>query len=276
MIQVDLSVARIAHVLWEAELEEMVGQTRKTIRLTSHEECELGTWLHGEGIRELYHLDPIRQLVSVHEQFHHAAERLVSLIAMGTPEEIEREMNRVRMLSRDIVYRITEAELDYLEHKPLSDFAAHPFKSLIHRLFNIHLPEQEESEQRGILEVSHARLMHLRWSRQLLRAFQHWGKDAVLDSADACPVGLWIHETKSRHPLVQEIIQTLDEKHKLFHLKTEETIRLLRRKNFRKSETTYGEVVFLGREVLYLLTRIEMAFLQSGEVVAPINVVRHG
>ncbi|MBF0191924.1 MAG: CZB domain-containing protein [Magnetococcales bacterium] len=275
MKQVDLGIARMAHVLWESELEEMVQKHRKTIHLTSHEDCELGLWLHGEGIRELYHLDPVRRLVGVHEQFHQAADRLVSMISMGAEENIEREMNRVRGLSRDIVYFITEAELDYLEHKPLSDFSAHPFKSFIHRLFNIHLPDPGEIEKRGVLEVSHARLMHLRWSRQLLRAFQHWGKDASLESSDLCSVGIWIHEVGLKHKEIIDIVQELDDRHQLFHTKAEETIRLLRRKNFRRSEELFNEVTNLGREVLYLLTRIELLLLQSGEVDSPINILKH-
>ncbi|MBF0273075.1 MAG: CZB domain-containing protein [Magnetococcales bacterium] len=273
MNQVDLGIARMAHVLWESELEEMVQKHRKTIHLTSHVDCELGVWLHGDGIRELYHLDPVRRLVGVHEQFHQAADRLVSLIAMDSEENIEREMNRVRSLSRDIVYFITEAELDYLEHKPLSDFSAHPVKSFIHRLFNIHIPDSGEIEKRGVLEVSHARLMHLRWSRQLLRAFQHWGKDSTLEPSDVCSVGVWIQEVGLKSKRIIGIVQELDEKHQLFHTRAEETIRLLRRKNFRRSEDVFNEVVNLGREVLYLLTRIELAFLQSGEVASPINLL---
>ncbi|MBF0155187.1 MAG: CZB domain-containing protein [Magnetococcales bacterium] len=275
MKQVDFCAARVAHVLWEAELEEMVQQRRKTIHLGTCKDCDLGLWLHGDGIRELYHLDSVRQLVRVHEAFHHTADRLVALIFTDQQKNIEAEMNQLRSLSRDIVYLVTEAELDYLEHKPLSDFSAHPVKSLIHRLFNIHIPEHGDVEQRGVLDVSYARLMHLRWSRQLLRAFQHWGKDAVLSTSESCVVGVWIKDVKSQDETIIKIIKELDEKHHQFHVKAEETVRLLRKKNFRASETVYNDVVALGREVLYLLTRIELAFLQSETVAASVNVFGH-
>ncbi|MBF0416695.1 MAG: CZB domain-containing protein [Magnetococcales bacterium] len=275
MKTIDFGIARIAHVVWESELEELVQQRRKTVHLTSHEDCELGLWLHGEGIRELYHLSPIRQLVEIHERFHRAALHLLSIYATGTPEQIEHEMHLVRSLSRDIVYFITEAELDYLEHKPLEDFSTHPFKTMIHRLFNIHIPGHEDTKPYGILEVSHARLMHLRWSRQLLKAFQHWGRDAVLEPSEACFVGIWVRDVGNRNGQHEALIRTLDDKHQRFHQRAEETIRLLRRKNFRRSEEAYQEVVLLGREVLYLLTRIEMAFLQSGEVTKPVNLFGH-
>ncbi|MEO5345527.1 MAG: CZB domain-containing protein [Magnetococcus sp. YQC-9] len=273
MKSIDFGLARIAHVLWESELEDLVSRSRQTVHLTSHEDCELGSWLHGEGIRELYHLAPIRQLVEIHERFHRAALHLLSIFPSATPEQVEQEMRLVRSLSRDIVYFITEAELDYLEHKPLEDFSAHPFKAMIHRLFNIHLPGHGESWNHGVLEVSHARLMHLRWSRQLLKAFQHWGRDAVLEPAEACFVGIWIRDVGTLNRPHAALIRELDDKHQLFHQRAEETIRLLRRKNFRKSETTYQEVVLLGREVLYLLTRIELALLQSGQVAKPVNLL---
>ncbi|MBF0212550.1 MAG: CZB domain-containing protein [Magnetococcales bacterium] len=275
MKQIDFGITRISHVVWESELEELVQHRRKTVHLSSHQNCELGIWLHGEGIRELYHLSPIRQLVDVHEKFHRSALHLLSLVSSSTPENVEKEMQLVRSLSRDIVYLITEAELDYLEHKPLEDFSAHPFKTMIHRLFNIHIPDFGDSGNRGVLEVSQARLMHLRWSRQLLKAFQHWGRDAILEPAEACFVGIWIREVGSLNRQYEASIRELDEKHQLFHQRAEETIRLLRRKSFRKSEEAYQDVVLLGREVLYLLTRIEMALLQSGEVTNPINLLGH-
>ncbi|GAB0057887.1 hypothetical protein SIID45300_02221 [Candidatus Magnetaquicoccaceae bacterium FCR-1] len=275
MRQVDFGIARIAHVMWEAELEELAGQQRKTVHLTSHMDCELGQWLHGEGLRELYHLSPLRQLVEVHERFHRSALHLLSIAASATPEQLDQGMRQVRTLSRDIVYIITEAELDYLEHKPLEDFSTHPFKTLIHRLFNIHLHDSGDAINRRVLEVSQARLMHLRWSRQLLKAFQHWGKDAALQSAESCFLGIWIREVGSRNRQHESLIRELEEQHQLFHQRAEETIRLLRRKNFRKSEEAYQAVVQLGREVLYLLTRIEMALLQSGEVAKPVNFLGH-
>lgn len=275
MKPIDFSMARIAHVLWESELEELIQQRRKSVHLTSHEDCELGMWLHGEGIRELYHLSPLRQLVEIHERFHRTALHLLLIHSSATPETIEREMQGIRSLSRDIVYFITEAELDFLEHQPLEDFSAHPFRAMIHRLFNIHLPNHDAAENHGVLEVSHARLMHLRWSRQLLKAFQHWGRDAVLEPSEACFVGIWLRDVGNRDHHHASLIRELDEKHQRFHQRAEETIRLLRRKNFRKSEETYQEVVLLGREVLYLLTRIEMAFVQSGEVAKPVNLFGH-
>ncbi|NGZ07075.1 MAG: hypothetical protein G8237_12045 [Magnetococcales bacterium] len=275
MRPIDFGIARIAHVMWESELEELVEQRRKTVHLTSHEDCELGQWLHGEGIRELYHLTPLRQLVEIHERFHRSALHLLSIFSTSTPEQVEQEMRQIRSFSRDIVYFITEAELDYLEHKPLEDFAAHPFRTMIHRLFNIHIPDHEDTERHGILEVSHARLMHLRWSRHLLKAFQNWGRDAVLEPAESCFVGIWIGEANSRNRSDKALIHELEERHQRFHQRAEETIRLLRRKNFRKSEEAYQDVVRLGREVIYLLTRIEMTLLQSGEVAKPVNLLGH-
>ncbi|MBF0116135.1 MAG: CZB domain-containing protein [Magnetococcales bacterium] len=275
MRQIDFGIARIAHVMWESELEELAGRRRKTVQLTSHEECELGQWLHGEGIRELYHLTPLRQLVEIHEQFHRSAHLLLSIVSTSTPDQVEQEMRQIRSLSRDIVHFITEAELDYLEHKPLDDFSAHPFRTMIHRLFNIHIPGHEDRELHSVLDVSHARLMHLRWSRQLLKAFQNWGRDAVLEPAESCFVGIWIHEVNTRRRFDDAVIHELEDRHQRFHQRAEETIRLLRRKNFRKSEEAYQDVVRLGREVIYLLTRIEMTLLQSGEVDKPINLLGH-
>ncbi|MBF0311486.1 MAG: CZB domain-containing protein [Magnetococcales bacterium] len=270
MQRIDLGIARMAHLVWETELEEMALKKRPAVHLQTHEECELGLWLNGEAFQSMQHYGSVRQLIAAHQQFHQTAFQLLFQLDHGSPELVSRELQRVQTLSRDIVFHITEVELDYLEHKPLSQFASHPFKSLIYRLF--HVAEETAPENHGILEVSHARLMHLRWSRELLRAFHHWGREADLGSDRTCAVGIWIHGVGLATGQYPEMIQELDRIHQQFHAKAEETVRLLRRKNIPGSENAYKEVVSLGREVLYLLTKIEVAFLKSENVTSPINL----
>ncbi|MBF0110541.1 MAG: CZB domain-containing protein [Magnetococcales bacterium] len=272
MKQVDLGIARIAHLVWESELEEMVQQKRPSMHLQSHEECELGLWLHGEINYEMGHLASVKHLLAVHQQFHVAALRVIEYLKHGPSATVAREMQKVRELSRDIVYFITEIEIDSLEQKPLSHFSTHPLKNMIYRFF--HVSNEPPTEGHGILEVSYARLEHLRWSRDLLRSFHHWGREADLISSRQCAVGKWIQQIGLPSGQHTELVKDLQQIHESFHAKAEDTLHLLRRKNITGSENAYREVVRLGREVLYLLTRIELAFLQSGSIATPTNFIK--
>jgi len=179
-------------------------------------------------------------------------------------------MEEVRALSREIVFLLTAAELDFLESKDLVQFASHPVKSLIQTLFHGLRPNDMENNR--ILEVSHARLRHLRWSRDLAKAFRHWGRDASLKPVETCELGHWIHAIGFKRGIAIEEIKLLDKKHKLFHSQAEKTIRALRSKKGRRAEEAYTKVVQLSREVIYLLSRIELRFLDTGDTTSPVNV----
>ncbi|MBF0295709.1 MAG: CZB domain-containing protein [Magnetococcales bacterium] len=259
MNRLNLKFVRRLHVAWIAELEQRIRQGEPLPHIHALQECELTIWLQGEGPQELHHFDSVRALMNAHEQLHQVVNRIPAYLDSRAREEVATTLWQVHTLSRDIVYFLTELEFVVFEEHGLGQVVAHPIRSLVHKWF--HVADREGGSEHDPLGINHARLMHLRWSRDLVRAFNHWGRNAEIESGVSCDLGNWIHGVGRQ--LDRGLVAELDKVHRLLHAKAEETIRALRRKNIRVSDKLYQEVVDLGREVLYLLTRIETLLPQS-------------
>ncbi|MBF0179719.1 MAG: CZB domain-containing protein [Magnetococcales bacterium] len=259
MNRLNLNFVRRLHVAWVSELEKKVRQGEPLPHIRTLQECELTIWLQGEGPHELHHFDSVRALMDAHEQLHQAVNRIPSHLGSHTTGEVATTLRQVRALSRDIVYFLTELEFVVFEEHGIGQVVAHPIRALVQKWF--HVATRDDDAGYDPLGINHARLLHLRWSKDLVRAFNHWGRNAELESDTSCDLGNWIHGVGSQ--LDRNLVAELDHVHSLLHAKAEETIRALRRKNIRASDKLYQEVVDLGREVLYLLTRIETLLPQS-------------
>lgn len=51
--KLDINIARMMHLNWETGLEALIEEKRPLKGLASHEDCELGLWLHGAGMQTL-------------------------------------------------------------------------------------------------------------------------------------------------------------------------------------------------------------------------------
>ncbi|MBF0444659.1 MAG: CZB domain-containing protein [Magnetococcales bacterium] len=263
--KLDLGLARIAHLNWEFEMESISRGVSKSSGVQSYQDCELGRWLHGQGIKTYSKVEGTHPLVGAHRDFHEAAKRLVQVCQCeGDSSNIDKELQIVRRLSRDIIFHLTEMELDSLEYRQEKSIPKRPTRSLFQRIFSG--PFSALPKDHGTLEVSQARLIHLRWSRNLTNAFRHWGKDTNLESADMCALGVWIHATGlQQYRNLPEITQ-LDEAHKAFHDHASTTLRALRHKQLKRAEENYGKTLDFSRKVIYLLSVIEFKLLDSDNI----------
>jgi hypothetical protein len=108
-----------------------------------------------------------------------------------------------------------------------------------------------------ILDITHARLLHLKWASQLSRLFRNFGKGVALQSHAECDVGVWIRTTGLRRYGHIDEIRQLDAIHVRFHDAANQTISHLQQKQFGKAQEHYEIVNTLSREIIYLLTIIE-------------------
>lgn len=109
-----------------------------------------------------------------------------------------------------------------------------------------------------MLDVNRARLVHLKWVWQLESAFRNRGKNAVVQSHADCDVGVWIHGTGLRkHGDIAEI-KALDEQHRKFHGAVQSTLTALRSRKDGQAAKAYAEVNALSKEIIFLLTVIEL------------------
>lgn len=108
-----------------------------------------------------------------------------------------------------------------------------------------------------ILDITHARLLHLKWASQLSRLFRNFGKGVILQSHEDCDVGVWIRTTGLQRYAHIDEIQQLDAVHLRFHEAASRTMSHLQQKQFGKAQKDYEAVNALSREIIYLLTIIE-------------------
>ncbi len=260
--KLDLGLARIVHLEWEFEMESARPGSMISHAAQSHENCELGRWLHGVGTRVYGDFEAIQELLAAHKDFHDAATRLASACKDGS--DIASELQTVRRLSREVIFLLTEMELEALERDQRTPITTPKVRSLFQRLFVG--PFHGTPDDRVTLEVSQARLIHLRWEKSLMEAFKHRGRDTILESAEVCALGVWIHSTGLQQFANLPEISMLDSVHKEFHTQANTVLRALRKKQNKRADSSYELTRALSRQVVYLLSVIEYKLLDSEHV----------
>jgi hypothetical protein len=267
----DIDFARMAHLNWEQDLETMVKNEDYVTKLESHRDCELGVWLHTVGIKKYKNNNVIQQLIGVHETFHSVAKRVSTDLKHYDQLGLRMDMKKIRGISREIIFLLTAIELSSLEMQRKSSLLTNPIKHLLHRLFE--KPNEIISGSNKQLEIGHARLVHLQWSRNLLNAFHDWGQNSALQSSGNCSLGAWINTVGLQRYQDMPEMHELNNIHQDFHAKAEETIRALRKKNRKKSEQCYEQMLDYSTEVIYLLSVLELHLIDSGDIAPSANIM---
>ncbi|MBF0370809.1 MAG: CZB domain-containing protein [Magnetococcales bacterium] len=264
--RLDINIARVVHLNWELSLEALISGGRKEVWLPNHENCDLGVWLHGSGLAQPGGFDAAIQLVEVHRQFHEVAERLSSGFHSQGREVAEKELEKVRNLSREILFLLTSLELDHLGSHGVVHSIAQPVKNILGRLFGG--SDEYELVDAGVLAVNRSRLVHLQWLRNMDRAFRHRGRNVALVSAEGCPLGVWIHTVGLKRYGQFDEIKHLNDCHKAFHDRAREAIAALRHRRDAQAEKAYKEVQQLSREIIHLLSVVDFKLLDSESMVS--------
>ncbi|CCQ74672.1 CZB domain-containing protein [Magnetospira sp. QH-2] len=274
-INLDVNIARLIHLTWEEQLEHLVAGQVEKVALQSHEDCDLGVWIYGSGLQKYAQSKDIWILKEVHKAFHKAADAVATAMAEGNKDEAELQLAQVRSLSKEIIFHLTSMELSVIESQWTRELARSPGR-LLGRLFGggdrppaLHMMHTEQESGIGpikrrktdmgamLLNVNIARLAHMRWTLDLERAFRRHGKDAALQPAEQCELGVWLHSVALKKYEEQDTFIELDRVHKRFHELSERTVSALHHGRLRQADDFYEELKRLSREVIFLLTRIE-------------------
>ncbi|MBF0176679.1 MAG: CZB domain-containing protein [Magnetococcales bacterium] len=271
-MRLDLAIARNVHLNWELKLESLEQSGQGDIALQTHENCELGLWLHNVGVEKYGSDDTIHELIRTHKRFHKSAESVIANLKSPHPGP-KLAMAEVRNMSRDIILLLTRMELRALENNRSSEALPPPppLRRLLSRLFDG--PQFATPEDYKILEISHARLQHLRWTLAMPDAFRNWGHNAILEPAETCALGVWIHAVGMRRHQDVPAIATLDEMHKAFHDKATATILALRKHNGPMADQAYREMLELSRETIYLLAMLEFQLLDTDSIARTASIL---
>jgi len=257
----DINKARLVHLDWVLKIEKSLdhSEAASVFDLPGHQDCELGLWLHGEGRVKYRQYPDIRNLAIEHRRFHQAVEHMLRAIREGDRNNIRELLNSARHVSKDIVYLLTLLELKTVEQHYQRQLGGGVL-AFLDRLFSSDanwLEPPKVREANPAVDLTYARLAHLRWSSRLDRQFRNFGSGVALQAHDKCDFGSWIQGPgKQKYADLPEIA-LLDTVHKSFHEASSRIIRDLQYRQFQKADEAYADVQNLSREISWLLTVLE-------------------
>lgn len=110
--KVDLSAMKTAHLAWKGRLRAFLdGKATLTAKeASSHRDCVLGKWYYGEGLKELGHLQEMKEVEHPHERLHNTIHEIIELRAAGKHKEAEQAYERVEPLSQEVVLLLNSIE----------------------------------------------------------------------------------------------------------------------------------------------------------------------
>ena len=269
--ELDVNAARLAHLRWETVLEDLVNGSGVHEPLKGHEDCDLGTWIYGTGLSRYGKSGAVWQLKTAHKRFHHLAEETMSALAAGMQDRAVEMLTSVRRLSGEILFQLTSLELDVIEAAIIDARSKDIPSRLMRLLFPKPTPVNFISIQslggsgsgRHTLNVTGARLAHLKWIRDLQMAFRGHGKGMRAQPSDECSLGIWIHGTAMKELGTTEALKTLDIAHKRFHREVDSVLASLSHGKLRNADEAYEEALALSGEIITMLTRLQLELVDS-------------
>ncbi|MEI8393189.1 MAG: CZB domain-containing protein [Rhodospirillaceae bacterium] len=257
----DVSMARLVHLDWLVRIERAMaqGQGGAPAAIQYYRDCELGIWLHGEARTRYRGCEDIKRLTVEHRRFHHAVEHALIALHDGDSVKTREYLVGAQHISKDIIYLLTLVELRNLEFINRPSLARAVISS-IGGFFDPHPRWLEPPANKNAsvsLDITYARLAHLRWAAGLDRGFRNYGKGVALQSHDSCEFGSWIQRIGLKKYGDMREIPLLDIVHREFHEAAARIIRCLQDRMIQRADEAYADVQNLSREIAYLLTLIE-------------------
>ena len=269
-IELDVNAVRMSHLKWELALEMLLAGQAKEDALDGHEDCELGTWIYGTGLKKYGKLSVIWQLKTTHKRFHEASDRTIALFRCGQMEQAREAQKQVRGLSCEILFLLTALELDVVSevvrhHRPRSLMQFLPSQLFFRRrpisMLSIR-GSSADPQPRHRLNVTGARLAHLQWIRDLQNYFRHHHKQPHILPSDECSLGVWIHGTAMREMGQTPNLIELDRVHKQFHLAAAQVLQALNQHKFSRADQLYEDTLEYSGEIIRTLTVLQLEATQ--------------
>ena len=270
-VDLDVNAARLAHMRWELALEALLARQGTHEPLQGHQDCELGAWIYGTGLARYGKHSSVWQLKSAHKKFHLVAEEIVVAVALGKLEQAAGTFKTARRLSGEILYLLTALELDAVE----AALEVVRQDNVPFRLLRLLLPKPQSPDLISIqslsgldgghyaLNVTGARLAHLKWIRDLQLAFRGHGKALRAQPSDECSLGIWVHGTAMKVLGTNEELTGLDAAHKRFHREVDVVLASLHHGSLRRADEAYEDALTLSGEIVTHLTRLQLTFIDS-------------
>ncbi|OSM02208.1 CZB domain-containing protein [Magnetofaba australis] len=110
-LQLNLSNARLLHLLWvQEEMEMALHMHAAPGSAQSQNTCELGDWIARVGLPDYGDLEPMQKLQTVHHAFHEQAASSLDALRNRRFQNSREAYGRMLELSREVIYLLTHVE----------------------------------------------------------------------------------------------------------------------------------------------------------------------
>lgn len=108
-----LSGAIVSHQTWMANLQTFIkgGSNLTDMQVSSPDDCNLGKWLKGDGLREFGEYPEFAELEKLHRTLHGLGKEVVKNKHAGDTIEAERLIDAMGPISKQIVATIEKLKM---------------------------------------------------------------------------------------------------------------------------------------------------------------------
>lgn len=109
---IDFTLAKTKHLVWKTKLRSFLDgkESLSEAQVVSHTDCDLGKWLHFEGIRTYGTIPEMRELEKTHIELHAVVKKVVQLKKQGNTVQAEAELRKVEPISQRIIALLNTIE----------------------------------------------------------------------------------------------------------------------------------------------------------------------
>ncbi|RAU20244.1 hypothetical protein CU669_19580 [Paramagnetospirillum kuznetsovii] len=115
-----------------------------------------------------------------------------------------------------------------------------------------------------MIDISKARLVHLRWLLQLEKKIRHESAPA-LESCRTCELGKWIYSEALEKYSAYPEISFLEKRHRHFHETADILVKLFSERNFVEAEVALDELKRDSQDLIFMLTMFEYRYTGFNE-----------
>jgi len=108
----DFSDIRLKHVTWRVKLDDFLeGKPSMTEeQATSHEACDVGKWLHSEGLKKYGTMPEMQELEKIHVELHSTVKKIISLKQSGNISAEKEMLENLDKILRKIMFLLVDIE----------------------------------------------------------------------------------------------------------------------------------------------------------------------
>lgn len=112
MSGVDFTDIRLKHVTWRVRLDDFLegkpGMTEE--EATSHKACEMGKWLHSEGMKRYGTMPEMQELEKKHIELHATVNNIMTLKHSGNISAEKEEREKLDKILRKVMFLLVDIE----------------------------------------------------------------------------------------------------------------------------------------------------------------------